>query len=86
MRFVSKSEQLSLLLGEQKALLPAVIKTKDAHKYVGGQPTWVQLHEEYDDVLLPIRKTPRGDQLWLVEVIDHVLKMAQAEGKLRGAA
>jgi hypothetical protein len=78
-------EELNPFPVGKSSLQPAVIKTKDAHKYVGCQPLWVRLREQYGDILLPIRETQRGDQYWLVEQIDHVLKLAQAEGTLRAA-
>jgi hypothetical protein len=57
---------------------PAVITTKQAHKYVGGKPVWDELKRAFPEQLKPFRKTPRGDQYWRVEIIQHVLALAQA--------
>jgi|TARA_R110001606_G_scaffold330833_1_gene478544 hypothetical protein len=61
---------------------PAVIKTKKAHVYVGGKPIFEELKALYPDTLKPFRKTPRGDESYRVETIDHVLRLAQASGVL----
>jgi hypothetical protein len=61
---------------------PAVIKTKKAHAYVGGKLIFDQLKALYPDTLKPMRRTPRGDQSYRVETIDHVLKLAEASGDL----
>jgi|TARA_B110000305_G_C19049087_1_gene451834 hypothetical protein len=61
---------------------PAVIRTKKAHVYVGGKPIFEELKALYPDTLKPFRKTPRGDESYRVETIDHVLRLAQASGVL----
>ena len=61
---------------------PAVIKTKKAHAYVGGKLIFEELKALYPDTLKPMRRTPRGDQSYRVETIDHVLKLAEASGDL----
>ena len=63
--------------------MKAVLKTKEAHSYVGSVMIWKELQKHYGDMLVPFRVTPRGDQSWLKEDIDHVLRLAQAEGTLR---
>lgn len=61
---------------------PAVIRTKQAHVYVGGKPIFDELRALYPDTLKPLRRTPRGDESYRVETIDHVLRLAEASGDL----
>ena len=65
--------------------MKAVISTKEAYQYVGNQMIWKELLAHYEDQLLPIRTAKRGDRHWLTKQIDHVLRLAQAEGTLRAA-
>jgi len=62
---------------------PQIIKTKDAHKYVGGRLIWEELKKLYPDILIPFRRTSsRGDESYRVAVIDQTLSVAQAEQSL----
>ena len=61
---------------------PAIKKTKEAHRYVGGRPIWEELKRLYPQVLKPFRKTSRGDESYKVDVIQHTLSIAQAEESL----
>ncbi len=66
---------------------PAVLTTEQAHAYVGGKRIWEELITLYGPdtqlkILLPIRRTKRGDSSWRVKTIDKVLDVAEAEGSL----
>ena len=63
-------------------IAPVILKTKDVHRYVGGKPVFDELLRAFPEQLVPFRRTPRGDTQWRIEVIDHVLKLAQATGSL----
>ena len=63
-------------------ITPAIIKTKQAHIFVGGKPTWDELKKAYPDILIPFRRTPRGDESYRVETIEHAIKLAEASGIL----
>lgn len=63
-------------------ILPAILKSKDAHIYVGGVEVWKDLVTHYADKLRPIRRTQRGDTYYAVRTIDHVVALAEMEGKL----
>ena len=65
-----------------KIMNPAVIRTKQAHTYVGGKLVWAELRENYPEILKPFRRTPRGDESWRVDTIDHALRVAEASGSL----
>lgn len=66
---------------------PAVLTTEQAHAYVGGKRIWEELMALYGPetklkLLLPIRRTKRGDSSWRVKTLDKVLDVAEAESTL----
>ena len=63
-------------------LIPSILKTKDAHCYVGGVEVWKDLMAHYAAYIKPIRTTPRGDSYFRRETIDKVVVMAEMEGKM----
>lgn len=64
-------------------LTPSVLSTTEAQEYVGGKPVWDELEAVYGDTnLRPLRTLANGKQSWSREVIDGVLRKAQAEGTL----
>ena len=63
-------------------LIPAILKCKVAHEYVGGVEVWKDLIAHYGDKLQPIRQTQRGDSYFRRETIDKVIQLAEIEGKL----
>ena len=63
-------------------ITPLIIRTKQAHVLVGGKPTWEELKKAYPDILVPLRRTPRGDESYRVETIEHAIKLAEASGIL----
>ena len=63
-------------------ITPAIIRTKQAHVLVGGKPTWDELKKAYPEILVPFRRTPRGDESYRVETIEHAIKLAEASGIL----
>jgi hypothetical protein len=63
-------------------LIPAILKTKEAHLYVGGVEVWKDLVKHYAEKLKPIRTTQRGDSYFRTATIDHVIVLAEMEGKL----
>ena len=63
-------------------IIPAIIRTKQAHILVGGRPTWDELKKAYPDILVPFRRTRRGDESYRVETIEHAIKLAEASGIL----
>jgi hypothetical protein len=64
-------------------LTPSVLSTTEAHEYVGGKPVWDELEAVYGDKhLRPLRTLANGKQSWSREVIDGVLRKAQAEETL----
>lgn len=63
-------------------IIPSILKTKDAHLYVGGVEVWKDLVRHYAEHLKPIRTTQRGDSYFRRETIDKVVMLAEVEGKL----
>lgn len=67
---------------------PQIIKTKEAHKPIGGYPILEEvkiLYPEiklYPQILMPFRKTSKGDESYHVSVSDQTLSDAQAEHSL----
>ena len=68
-------------------LQPAVLTTEQAHAYVGGKKIWEELMAAYGPesqlkLLLPIRRTKRGDSSWRTKTLDKVLDVAEGEATL----
>ena len=63
-------------------MIPAVLSTSECYDYVGGRPIFEELQSLYGSVLKPLRTTPRGDQTWLRETVESVLRTAYSEGSL----
>lgn len=63
----------------------AVLSTKEAQTYVGGQPFFRELIAAYPHILQPIRQckptgpSSKGKTQYLRSVIDQSLKMAQMD-------
>jgi hypothetical protein len=63
-------------------MIPAVLSTSECYDYVGGRPIFEELQALYGRMLKPLRTTPRGDQTWLRETVEAVLRAAASEGSL----
>ena len=64
-------------------ITPSVLSTTEVIEYVGGKPVWDELEAVYGDTKLrPLRTLDTGKQSWSREIVDSVLRLAQAEGTL----
>lgn len=56
---------------------PAVLSSKLAHAYCGGRPAFEELLAKHGDILVPLRRTERGDTSYRRATIDAALAVAE---------